>query len=178
MPIIKCLPLSANMNDHCLFANYTCSSTPFLSHFTGKNYCHLSIDLILLPESIQSREVPCFFKHSIKSPDTSLNPELLPGVGSPVVVTQANSFHYRHALGELWATLTNTKNYFESFDPKMIKFPGETEEITSGNNNYCSLDMCLEKAMATHFSTFAWKIPWTEEPGRLQSMGSRRIRHN
>ena len=30
----------------------------------------------------------------------------------------------------------------------------------------------LEKAMATHSSTFAWKIPWMEEPGRLQSMGS------
>ena len=29
-----------------------------------------------------------------------------------------------------------------------------------------------EKAMATHSSTLAWKIPWTEEPGRLQSMGS------
>ena len=30
----------------------------------------------------------------------------------------------------------------------------------------------LEKAMATHSSTLAWKIPWTEKPGRLQSMGS------
>ena len=30
----------------------------------------------------------------------------------------------------------------------------------------------LEKAMATHSSTLAWKIPWTEEPGGLQSMGS------
>ena len=31
----------------------------------------------------------------------------------------------------------------------------------------------LEKEMATHSSTLAWKIPWTEEPGRLQSMGSK-----
>ena len=36
----------------------------------------------------------------------------------------------------------------------------------------------LEKAMATHSSTLAWKIPWTEKPGRLQSMGSLRVRHN
>ena len=36
----------------------------------------------------------------------------------------------------------------------------------------------LEKAMAPHSSTLAWKIPWTEEPGRLQSMGSRRVRHD
>ena len=32
--------------------------------------------------------------------------------------------------------------------------------------------------MATHSSTLAWQIPWTEEPGRLQSMGSRRVGHN
>ena len=34
----------------------------------------------------------------------------------------------------------------------------------------------LEKEMATHSSTLAWKIPQTEEPGRLQSMGSQRVR--
>ena len=36
----------------------------------------------------------------------------------------------------------------------------------------------LEKEMAAHSSILAWKIPWTEEPGRLQSMGSQRIRHD
>ena len=36
----------------------------------------------------------------------------------------------------------------------------------------------LEKEMATHSSTFACKIPWTEEPGRLQSMGSQRVGHD
>ena len=35
----------------------------------------------------------------------------------------------------------------------------------------------LEKEMATHSSTLAWKIPWTEEPGRLQFMGSQRVGH-
>ena len=35
-----------------------------------------------------------------------------------------------------------------------------------------------EKAMATHSSILAWKIPWTEEPGGLHSMGSLRVRHN
>ena len=37
---------------------------------------------------------------------------------------------------------------------------------------------CAEKAMAPHSSTLAWKIPWMEEPGRLQSMGSRRVGHD
>ena len=36
----------------------------------------------------------------------------------------------------------------------------------------------LEKGMATHSSILAWRIPWTEEPGRLLSMGSQRVRHD
>ena len=36
----------------------------------------------------------------------------------------------------------------------------------------------LEKKMATHSNILAWKIPWMEEPGRLQSMGSQRVGHN
>ena len=36
----------------------------------------------------------------------------------------------------------------------------------------------LEKGMATHYSILAWRIPWTEEPGGLQSMGSQRVRHD
>ena len=36
----------------------------------------------------------------------------------------------------------------------------------------------LEKEMATHSSILAWRIPWTEEPGRTRSMGSQRVRHD
>ena len=36
----------------------------------------------------------------------------------------------------------------------------------------------LENEMATHFSVLAWEIPWTEEPDRLQSMGSQRVGHD
>ena len=36
----------------------------------------------------------------------------------------------------------------------------------------------LEKEMATHFSTLAWKIPWTEDPGRVQSIGLQRVGHD
>ena len=40
------------------------------------------------------------------------------------------------------------------------------------------LETLLEKAMAPHSSTLAWKIPWMEEPGGLQSMGSLRVGHD
>ena len=40
------------------------------------------------------------------------------------------------------------------------------------------VSLLLEKAMAPHSNTLAWKIPWTEEPGGLQSMGSLRVGHD
>ena len=46
----------------------------------------------------------------------------------------------------------------------------ETEQ-----DKYHMIDHLLEKAMAPHSSTLAWKIPWMEEPGRLQSMGLQRV---
>ena len=39
-------------------------------------------------------------------------------------------------------------------------------------------EYALEEGMATHLSILAWRTPWTEEPGRLQSMWSYRVRHN
>ena len=62
-----------------------------------------------------------------------------------------------------WETLGWKKHKLES------RLPGEIS-ITS--------DMQSEKAMATHSSTLAWKIPWMEKPGRLQSMGSLRVGHD
>ena len=48
----------------------------------------------------------------------------------------------------------------------------ETQETQIGS---LGQEDALEKGMATHSSTLAWSIPWTEEPGGLQSMGSRRV---
>ena len=44
--------------------------------------------------------------------------------------------------------------------------------------NYIDVDRKMEKAMAPHSSTLAWKIPWMDEPGRLQSMGSLGVGHD
>ena len=45
-------------------------------------------------------------------------------------------------------------------------------------NGISALLKRVQKAMAPHSSTLAWKIPWTEEPGRLQSMGSLGVGHD
>ena len=56
-----------------------------------------------------------------------------------------------------------------------------SQDIIIGGNwvmEIWDVSIILEKAMATHSSTLAWKIPWTEEPRRLQSMGSLRVGHD
>ena len=57
-------------------------------------------------------------------------------------------------------------------DGKCLRTIQETQVQSLGGEDL------LEKEMATHSSILAWKIPWREEPDRLQSMGSRRVRHN
>ena len=54
----------------------------------------------------------------------------------------------------------------------------QPEDWTHISYVYLHWQVGSEKAMAPHSSTLAWKIPWTEEPGGLQSMGSRRVRHD
>ena len=76
---------------------------------------------------------------------------------------------------------------FCSFDLcAFIFFPGGSDGKASAYNAYHVGDLgsipgsgrFLEREMATHSSILAWKIPWTEDPGRLQSMGSQRVGHN
>ena len=62
-------------------------------------------------------------------------------------------------------------------------FSGDSEgkELACNEGNLCSIlgrEDSLEKEMATHSNILAWRIPWTEEPGGLQSMGSQRIGHD
>ena len=52
------------------------------------------------------------------------------------------------------------------------------QELKLKGKIFVTRGVVLEKAMAPHTSTLAWEIPWMEEPGRLQSMGSRRVGHN
>ena len=56
----------------------------------------------------------------------------------------------------------------------MVKNP----PANAGDLGYSSKDDPLEKEMAIHSSILAWEIPWTEVPGRLQSIGLQRIKHD
>ena len=56
-----------------------------------------------------------------------------------------------------------------------VKNPSAMQEPRVGS---LSQEDSLEQGMATHSSILAWRIPWTEEPGGLQSMGSQRVGHD
>ena len=68
--------------------------------------------------------------------------------------------------------------YLES-NPNFLPCPTRPSDLTTvylSDLSWCQ--SFLEKAMAPHSSTLAWKIPWTQEPGRLQSMGLLRVGHD
>ena len=56
-----------------------------------------------------------------------------------------------------------------------VKYPPAMQETWIQS---LALDNPLEKGKVTHSSILAWRIPWTEEPSRLQSLGLQRVRHN
>ena len=78
----------------------------------------------------------------------------LPPISSWVLVTLPNLSRFLH----LWNGMTTYTHFIFYI--------------------YMQLYIFMEKAMAPHSSTLAWKIPWTEEPGRLQSMGSLGVGHD
>ena len=61
----------------------------------------------------------------------------------------------------------------------LVAQPGENPPANAGDmGSVPGWGDPLEKGMATHSSILAWRIPWTEEPGRLQSMGSQSVGHD
>jgi len=99
--------------------------------------------------------------------------------------------HLCNLLSNIFLPLLSYKLYCLPL-PKFLLFPlvGDTLSFPDGSamknmpamqkiwNRFLGWEDPLEEAMATHSSILAGKIPWTEEPGRLQSMGSQRVEHN
>ena len=102
-----------------------------------------------------------------------------------LVLTVASWLAYRYLRRQVrWSGIPNSLRIFHSLlwstqstslVAQMVKSLTTMQETQDRSLGW---EDPLEKEMATHSSTLAWKIPWMEEYGRLQSMGSQRVRHD
>ena len=83
------------------------------------------------------------------------------------------TWNYHNTVDRLYP---NTKLTAEGKKNPLRKI--SSEKYFHNSRNRSKVQLNLEKETATHSSLLAWRIPWTEEPGGLQSMGSQRVRHN
>ena len=97
----------------------------------------------------------------------------IPGTGEPGGLPSMGLHRVGHDWSDLAAAADCQKQLIKFF-PLLMNFTGvyALEVLDNARNEH------PEKAMAPHSSTLAWKIPWLEEPGRLQYMGSLRVRHD
>ena len=103
------------------------------------------------------------------------------GDGIPVELFQIlkdDAVKVLHSICQhIWKTQQWTQDWKRSvFIP--IPKKGSAKECSNYRRIALISHAIMEKAMAPHSSTLAWKIPWTEEPGRLRSMGSLRVGHD
>ena len=83
-----------------------------------------------------------------------------------------------HLFGSTWRIIHThvfMKNIRASLIAQLVKNPPAMQETPV---QFLGWEGPLEEGMATHSRFLAWRIPWTEEPGGLQSMGSQRVRHD
>ena len=83
----------------------------------------------------------------------------------------------RGSLTNNTGRLSDHRNGFCWIDPRIRETRGKQVLVNKENRSQLFLMLSIF-FLATHSSTLAWKIPWAEEPGRLQSMGSLRVGHD
>ena len=183
--LILCPPLSPGV------CSNSCPVSQWCNHFT------LSLPLLLLPSifpsiRIFSRELALHIrwpKYWSFSFSISLSNEysrlisfrinwldLLAVQGTLKSLLQHHSLKASKSsvLSLLYGTLTSIRDYWKNHSLTIHTFVGKLKYLLF---NSC-LGLSLEKAIAPHSSTLAWKIQWTQEPGGLQSMGLLRVGHD
>ena len=138
-----------------------------------------SAHFLLSPFFQSAQRRPCFFTRSLhfplEAPFPSCSWQL--NLNPYIKIIQAGRMCNPHRTWiypqQTILTLCKNKTKKSQIPTKLKITPNYGTSICS--YNYYSVALISEKAMAPHSSTLAWKIPWTEEPGRLQSMGSQRV---
>ena len=125
------------------------------------------------------KQFVCFLSPSL---DSCILRDFIPG--SPHCLLQTSHHLQHHAFSSLRTTFPRTPSYIIwNYSLSMKEFARGSDDKASGTSQETQVRSLgwedpLEKEMAHHSSTLAWKIPWTEERGRLQSMGSQRVGHD
>ena len=99
------------------------------------------------------------------------------GDGIPVELFQILKDHAVKVLHSIRQQIWKTQKWPQDWK-RSVFVPIPKKGNAKEWSNYRTIALISEKAMAPHSRTLAWKIPWTEEPGRLQSMGLLRVEHN
>ena len=147
------------------FSSHVLSSPYFPHRLVSSHFPedHLLLSVSSSSPSPLSFPLPAFSRHSFAS-----QPSLL------IIFPQAPSFPFsRHCLlpSVFLSPSFALKFPFITFCPQFLCH-------SLLHLSFVTLQDTKEKAMATHSSTLAWEIPWTEEPGGLPSVGSHRVRHD
>ena len=96
------------------------------------------------------------------------------------VIKTLQKFIFQNKI-QSYLTVSTDSNQFDAFIKRASLVAQRVKNLpTMWETHVQSLgrEDPLEKEMATHSSTLAWKLPWTEKPGRVQSMGSQRVGHD
>ena len=105
------------------------------------------------------------------------------GVPLPSPVNKVTHVYLWWIHFDIWQNQYNIVKFKNKIKLKKNKTKERKKTKNKKNKRQCqcfkaTVTINLEKAMAPHSSTLAWKIPWMEEPGGLQSMGSLRVEHD
>ena len=99
------------------------------------------------------------------------------GAGDSLTLLRHALAHFFYSSTSSWPSLRMTlKRHTPLVVAQMVKNPPAVQEETQVRS--LGQEDPLEKGLETHSSILAWRIPWTEKPGRLQSMGSQRVGHD
>ena len=135
--------------------------------------CIKFISTVIQPSSLSiSRTFP---SSQIETLDPLNNNSPLPASPSPGNHHSTFCLYEFNYSGSLLVFLSLASYNWASLVAQMVKRLPTMRETWVRS---LGLEDLLEKEMATHSSILAWRIPWTEDPGRLQSMGSQRVRHD
>ena len=152
-----------------------CKESDKTEQLNSNNSTFISV----LKYEYKSDILECVVKWALESITTN---KASGGDGIPVELYQILKDEAVKVLHSICQQIWKTQQWSQDWKRSVFIPIPKKSNAKECSNYYCTIALIShaskEKAMATHSSTLAWKIPWAEEPDGLQSMGSLRVRHD